>query len=260
MLNWLDAPAARFAQEALDAARQVGAVVVEAHALNTLAMAKCWMGDEPGALSAMDESARLTERSGDDDNVARLWVNRMELLFTLCQVDEAAAVARQGCAPLRDIGLARSNGGYMAGYAYFPLVELGCWDEAHALLDDAIAIAQSGWWRAWPLQSRAWLNWLTGDLEQAERDLDEIQRLALEQTEGQFLAAQAQATAAVAIENEHWDIAVQTVADIVRRLPVEAGRPVVHWQTMTAAWLGLWAAAGLARERGGAVPPGWLPI
>ena len=252
MLNWLDAPAARFAQEALDAARQVGAVVVEAHALNTLAMAKCWMGDEPGALSAMDESARLTERSGDDDNVARLWVNRMELLFTLCQVDEAAAVARQGCALLRDIGLARSNGGYMAGYAYFPLVELGCWDEAHALLDDAIAIAQSGWWRAWPLQSRAWLNWLTGDLEQAERDLDEIQRLALEQTEGQFLAAQAQATAAVAIENEHWEIAVQTVTDIVRRLPVEAGRPVVHWQTMTAAWLGLWAATGLALERGGA--------
>ena len=56
--------------------------------------------------------------------------------------------------------------------------------------------------------------------------------------------------AAVAIETEHWDTAVQTVADTVRQLPVEDGHPVVHWQTMTAAWLGLWAAAELARERG----------
>ena len=108
MLNWLDTAAARLAQEAIDAARQVGAVAVEAHALNTLAMAKCWMGDEPGALSAMEESARLTEPSGDDDNIGRLWVNRVELLFTLCRLDEAAAVARQGCAVLRDIGLGRS--------------------------------------------------------------------------------------------------------------------------------------------------------
>ena len=252
MLNWLDTAAARFAQEAIDAARQVGAVAVEAHALNTLAMAKCWMGDEPGALSAMDESARLTERSGDDDAVARLWVNRMELLFTLCRVEEAAAVARQGCAVLRDIGLARSNGAYMAGYASFPLVDLGCWDEARVLLDDAVDLAQSGWWRAWPLQSRAWLNWLTGDIDEAERDLDEIERLAPELTEGQFLAAEAQAVAAIAIETEHWDTAVQTVADAVRQLPVEEGHPVVHWQTMTAAWLGLWAAAESARERGDA--------
>ena len=153
---------------------------------------------------------------------------------------------------LRDIGLARSNGAYMAGYACFPLVDIGCWDEARVLLDDAIGLAQSGWWRAWPLQSRAWFNWLTGDIDRAERDLEEIERLALEQTEGQFLAAQAQAVAAVAIETEHWDRAVQTVADTVRRLPVEDGHPVVHWQTMTATWLGLWAAADLARERGGA--------
>jgi DNA-binding CsgD family transcriptional regulator len=39
------------------------------------------------------------------------------------------------------------------------------------------------------------------------------------------------------------------VADTVRQLPVEDGHPVVHWQTMTAAWLGLWAAANLAGER-----------
>jgi DNA-binding CsgD family transcriptional regulator len=250
MLNWRDTAAAGLAQEAIEAARQVGAIAVEAHALNTLAMAKCWLGDEPGALSAMEESAQLTERSGDDDNVARLWVNRGELLFTLCRVDEAAAVARQGCAVLRDIGLGRSNGAYAAGYGSFPLVELGCWHETRVILDDAIDLAQSGWWRAWPLQSRAWLNWLTGHIDEAERDLDEIQQLALELTEGQFLAAQAQAVAAVAIETEQWETAVQTVADTIRQLPVENGHPVVHWQTMTAVWLGLWAAADLARERG----------
>jgi hypothetical protein len=96
MLNWLDTAAAQVAQEAIDAARQVEAVAVEANALNTLALAKCWLGDEHGALSAMDESARLTERSGgDDDDVGRLWINRVELLFTLCRVEEAADVARR---------------------------------------------------------------------------------------------------------------------------------------------------------------------
>ena len=44
MLNWRDTAAARLAQEAIEAARQVGAIAVEAHALNTLAMAKCWTG------------------------------------------------------------------------------------------------------------------------------------------------------------------------------------------------------------------------
>jgi DNA-binding CsgD family transcriptional regulator/tetratricopeptide (TPR) repeat protein len=249
MLNWRATAADRSAQEAIVAARQVGAVAVEAHAWNTLALAKCWMSDEPAALSAMEESARLTERSGDDDDVGSLWVNRVELLFTLGRVEEAAAVAREGHAVLRDIGLGRSSGAYLAGYGSFPLVDLGYWDEARARPDDAVGLALSGWWRAWPLQSRAWLNWLTGDLDGAERDLAEIHQLAPEVKEGQFLAAQAQAVAAVAIETERWDVAVQTVADAVRQLPSEDGHPVVHWQTMTAAWLGLWAAAELGRER-----------
>ena len=138
----------------------------------------------------------------------------------------------------------------MAGYGSFPLVELGRWDEARVALDEAVGLAQSGWWRVWPLQSRAWLNWLFGDIDEAERDLAEIERLAPELEEGQFLAAQAQAVAAVAIETERWETAVEAVADTVRRLPVEAGDPVVHWQTMTAAWLGLWASAEVARESG----------
>jgi DNA-binding CsgD family transcriptional regulator len=57
--------------------------------------------------------------------------------------------------------------------------------------------------------------------------------------------------AVVAIETEHWDTVVQTAADAVRRLPIQDGDPVVHWETMTVAWLGLWAGAELARERGG---------
>ena len=251
MLNWWGAAAAQRAQEAIEVAREVGAIAAEAHALNTLSLATCWLGDEPAAVAAMQESARLTERSGDYDNVVRLWVNRSELLFTLDRVEEAAAVARQGCAVLRDIGLARTGGAYAAGYGAFPLVDLGCWSEARVMLDDAIDLAESGWFRAWPLQARAWLNWLTGEIDDAERDLEEIQRLAPELEEGQFLAAQAQAVAAVAIETEHWDTAVQTVAETVRQLPVEEGHPVVHWQTMTAAWLGLWAAAEAVRERGG---------
>ncbi len=258
MLNWRDTAAARRAQEAIDAAREVGAVAVEAHALNTLAEAKEFLGYEAAALSLMEQSARLTERSDDDDNVGddnvgRLWTNRVDLLFAVGSIEESAAVARQGRAVLRDRGLARSIGAYADGYGSLALIDLGCWDEARVILDEAIGLAQSGWWRAWPLQSRAWLNWLTGEIDEAERDLDEIQRLAPELEAGQFLAAQALAVAALAIQTEHWDTAVQTVAEIVRQLPVEEGHPVVHWPTMTAVWLGLWAAAEATREQSSVV-------
>jgi DNA-binding CsgD family transcriptional regulator len=91
---------------------------------------------------------------------------------------------------------------------------------------------------------------LTGDIDAAERDIDEIPRLATDLDSGQFLAAQARTVAALSITAEHWETAVRTVTDVVRRLPSEDGRPVVHWETMTAAWPGLWAAAELMRERG----------
>ena len=74
--------------------------------------------------------------------------------------------------------------------------------------------------------------------------------MAPDLTESQFLSPRAQVVAAVAIGTERWETALQTVAETVRQPPVEDGHPVVHWETMSAAWLGLWAAAELARERG----------
>jgi DNA-binding CsgD family transcriptional regulator/tetratricopeptide (TPR) repeat protein len=250
MLHWRDTAAARRALEAIDAARRAGAVAVEAHALSTLALAKGYQGDEAAALAAMEQSARLTERTDDDENIWRLSVNRVYLLFGLGHLQEAAAIAPQGRAALRDVGLVPIAGAHFATNESLPLVDLGRWDEARVILDEEIGRAPSGSWRAQPLQTRSWLNWLTGNIDGAERDLDEIQRLAPDLTEGQLLAPQAQAAAALAIETEHWDTAVETVTEIVRRLPVEEGHPVVHWETMTAVWLGLWAAAEATRDRG----------
>jgi DNA-binding CsgD family transcriptional regulator len=250
MLHWIDTAAAQRAEEAIDVARRVGAVAAEAHALNTLAVEKGWMGEEAAALDAMAESARLSERSGDDENIARLWVNHTDLLLSLGDLEAAASVGRQGYRVLRDRGLARSHGAFAGGYGSLPLIDLGFWSEARVLLDDCIGLALSGWWLAWPLLSRAWLHWLTGDIDAAERDIDEIPRLATDLDSGQFLAAQARTVAALSITAEHWETAVRTVTDVVRRLPSEDGRPVVHWETMTAAWPGLWAAAELMRERG----------
>ena len=152
---------------------------------------------------------------------------------------------------LRDLGLGRGPGAHLATNESLALVDLGRWDEARGLLDGELAQARRAWWPTEALQARAWLNWLTGRIDEAEHDLDEIQRLgqATDVTEGQIIAAQAQAVVPVAIETQHWETAVQTVTDIVRLLPEEDGHPVVHWETMTAVWLGLWAAAELARER-----------
>ena len=251
MLHWHDREAEQRAQEAIDAAHQSGAVAVEAHASNTLSSALLGQGDEAGALRAMDESARLTERSDDDVNVARLCTNRVYHQFGFGHLEAAVAHAQHGRAVLRDLGLGRGPGAHLATNESLALVDLGRWDEARVLLDGELAQARRAWWPTEALQARAWLNWLTGRIDEAEHDLDEIQRLgqATDVTEGQIIAAQAQAVVPVAIETQHWETAVQTVTDIVRLLPEEEGHPVVHWETMTAVWLGLWAAAELARER-----------
>jgi DNA-binding CsgD family transcriptional regulator len=218
----------------------------------TLAMVCAAQGDEAAALSAMDESARLTERSGDDENLLRLWHNRVYWLFALGHLEAAAAAAAQARAVMRQVGQERAllaTSGTVNESSV--LVDLGRFDEARTILDDVLGLVQPDWWRAWALQARVWLNWLTGDLDAAEGDLAEIQRLAPELTEGQTHGPHARAVAVVAIETEHWDTVVQTAADAVRRLPIQDGDPVVHWETMTVAWLGLWAGAELARERGG---------
>jgi hypothetical protein len=166
------------------------------------------------------------------------------------RAEDSLVVARQGRGVLRGIGLARHSSAHAATNEFWPLMDLGRWDEARIDIEEELGLVQPGSWRAVPLQARAWLNWLTGDIDQAERDVDEIQRLAPDLTECQFLSPQAQVVAAVAIGTERWETALQTVAETVRQLPVEDGHPVVHWETMSAAWLGLWAAADLARERG----------
>ena len=200
---------------------------------------------------ALDEAARLIERAEDDENLARLSHNRVYHLLAMGRLEAAAHAATQDRAAMREIGLERSLLATSAtANESEVLVDLGRFDDARAILDDAVGLVQPDWWRAWALQARVWLNWVTGDLDGAEGDLAEIRRLAPELTEGQTYGPHARAVAAVALETEHWDTAVQTAADAVRQLPEEEGLPVVHWETMTVAWLGLWAAAELTRERG----------
>ena len=250
-LNWLDAAAGKRAQEAIDEARRAGAVTVEAHALITMATVALARGDEAAALSALDEAARLIERGEDDENLARLSHNRVYHLLAMGRLEAAAHAATQDRVAMREIGLERSLLATSAtANESEVLVDLGRFDDARAILDDAVGLVQPDWWRAWALQARVWLNWVTGDLDGAEGDLAEIRRLAPELTEGQTYGPHARAVAAVALETEHWDTAVQAAADAVRQLPEEEGLPVVHWETMTVAWLGLWAAAELTRERG----------
>ncbi len=249
-LMWLDDRASARAREAIAVARDVGAVAVQAHALTTLAVAEGHRGDEREALAALDEAARLTRGTADDENIWRLWVNQAYVLFGLGRLEAAAAAVPQGRAVLRDLGLQRSAGPHAATNEALPLVDLGRWDEARAILDEEIAYASSDWSHSMPLQVRVWLNWLTGDIDSAERDLATIARLAPNLEAAQQISPQAQAVAAVAIETEHWETAVEAASHAVRALPLEGEQPVVHWETLTAAWLGLWAAAEIVRVRG----------
>ena len=250
ILNVLRLPgAAERAREAIDVARQVGAITVEANALTTLADAEASLGDEAAALTAFGDAARLTEVEGDVENTSRLWVNRTYALFGLGLIEDAAAVPPEARAAMREVGLERSA--IWIGNEALPLIDLGRWDEARLLLDADVYIESLEPGRDNILQARAWLNWVTGDLPGAEQDLAMLDLTRSDDT------YQAQGVACVAIETRRWETAVGAAAEAVRSLPRESGHPMPHTEALTAMWLGLWAAAEISSERG-AAGASWL--
>ncbi len=246
ILNVLRLPgAAERAREAIDVARQVGAITVEANTLTTLADAEASLGDEAAALTAFGDAARLTEVEGDVENTSRLWVNRTYALFGLGLIEDAAAVPPEARAAMREVGLERSA--IWIGNEALPLIDLGRWDEARLLLDADVYIESLEPGRDNILQARVWLNWVTGDLPGAEQDLA---MLDLTRSDEHLPGAGGRLR-----RDRDAALGDRGRGGSSRRCVLFRASRATQCPTteaLTAMWLGLWAAAEISSERGAA--------
>jgi DNA-binding NarL/FixJ family response regulator len=151
------------AGEALAIARHTGDFATQARALMTLGMAEASCEVDAG-LGLLAQARAAASRARDYHLMTGTTINESHLLEGYGAHAKAAEVARAGIAEAHDLGLARTSGAILAINLAEPLAAVGRWDEAAAVLSQALDLASDG-------ATRASLWRLAGDIALAKDDL-----------------------------------------------------------------------------------------
>jgi DNA-binding CsgD family transcriptional regulator/tetratricopeptide (TPR) repeat protein len=161
-------------------AMQVGAACgregesIVIHATTTLGVALGW-GDAPEAGVALLEEARdRAERSGDADELFRIYANLTTVLDLVGRRTEAVDVAYEGIEASRRAGLEAVYGNFLRGNASDSLYLLGRWAESSAISATALEWSPAGVAFARPIDSLAVVEIETQADEAAGRRLGQM--------------------------------------------------------------------------------------
>jgi len=133
------------AEAALAVAEAAGDEAVQARVLATLGFDLAYLGDPGAGIAALERARDIALAIGTPEDVARAYLNLAEVLSgPLSRFDTAVAVAAEGAAQVRALGLARTFGVALQAIAVNTLFRAGRWHEADELLSDAFSRAPSG--------------------------------------------------------------------------------------------------------------------
>jgi len=127
-------------EQAIEAARAVGAQAEEGRALNTLGCDLAGLGNQEGGIAALRQALALSEVAGDFDDLHRAYYNlTMALGYDEGRPQEGLKLARRGLERMRHLGLelALPGGGLREAMAW-QLWDLGRWQEAQELVSEAL--------------------------------------------------------------------------------------------------------------------------
>jgi DNA-binding CsgD family transcriptional regulator/tetratricopeptide (TPR) repeat protein len=128
--------------EAIGIAQELDAPDIEAAALATRVIAT---GDRVDAATAAGCAAmEAAARDGDPDTLMRAYINGAEALDHAGQVEEAIALARDGVAEARRLGMERVMGVHMQGEIAGRLIKLGRHAEAAEAIEDGLRLSPEG--------------------------------------------------------------------------------------------------------------------
>ncbi|MGB9376295.1 MAG: response regulator transcription factor, partial [Mycobacteriales bacterium] len=165
------------ASESARLGESIGEPGIVADANVTLATALVYLDDAETGVArlydALTGADTLTNRSVG----LRARVNLSDGLQRLGHYDDAIAVASEGVKGARLIGRARTTGAFLAGNVIDPLMSLGRWDEADAMLTEALDLRPPGVQALTLHLQRAILAAARGDVETAEHNLPHARTL-----------------------------------------------------------------------------------
>jgi DNA-binding CsgD family transcriptional regulator/tetratricopeptide (TPR) repeat protein len=145
------------ARDAMRIAAEFGAAgdAIVVHATTTLGVALGW-GDEPEAGVALLEEIRpLAERTGDLDDLFRVYANLTTVLDHVSRRAEAADVAYTGIEASRRVGLEAVYGNFLRANAADSLFVLGRWTESSEISATALEWSPAGVAFARPIDNLA---------------------------------------------------------------------------------------------------------
>jgi len=193
-----------FSQQAVDAAPQANSDSITANAWITLGTGLAAAGQEEEGLAALEQVSQLARNSAR--TMLRFYINYSDALNHVGRYEDAASQALSGVEMARDLGLQRSLGAMLAGNAAEPLIAIGQWGRASAMIERALELDPPAHHHAHLRLLQAWLFVWRGQLDDADAVLSEFRPLiAREQLSPQYnsQAIRADAEHALAVGDHH---------------------------------------------------------
>ncbi len=240
MLTGQLAEAQATAEQALEAAIEVGARQVEGHARNTLGTVLSNRGD----LSGVDEVRRalpIALELGKPDDIGRAYVNLTHVLGEAGRWDELLAVAPEALTTTRRLGIDRTHGIYVEANVSEGLIAVGRWDDASAAVRSLAARLPTGHWEYFAISV---LDADRGDADAVRSAMARAGRIPEHDTAVlQGLAAAFEAQVALAVWERRPADVRPLVEEAVRRIPPR----MLGWKVAPILWRATWAEADLAQ-------------
>ncbi len=148
------------AREAVRVARVAGAANEQALGLGILGWDEAVLGDVESGVATFQEGQRIAETFGSVEGIALGATNLASLFDRVGRTADALDVALKGFEAMRRLGVERTYGGLLLGYAAKAEFVLGRWDEADQTTAGALGRGAQGRPALWLLINRARL--LTG--------------------------------------------------------------------------------------------------
>ena len=161
------------AHRAIAAAREVGIPFAEADALVTLAGALRDLGDPDGAVVQLQAGLAIAESIGDAWEIGRAYDHLAGAIGETGDAEGAIAITRDGFDRARQLGVGRAFAPKHVLEQAWRLVNIGRWDEAAAMLDEATGLAPEGIMRRLYCATAGWLASRRGEGRLARGLLDD---------------------------------------------------------------------------------------
>ncbi len=200
-------------EEAVRVARAVDVREVEGHALNTLGADLGYLGDFAGGLEKLEQALDIARHVGNVDDVARAYVNIIDLHNAAGRYDGAAQLAADAFDYDGRHGLARFYGAATLCEGALALGRLGRWTEADAVLTRLDRYQLSGNPEIFVSERLAALEVGRGEFGVARRRLDQVAGLLHNAVDPQWTAPFAELNAELSLWQDHPSDAASVIAD-----------------------------------------------